>query len=61
MYTGCSGETYVYACFNIGMAYICGKIMFLALGFAKKGLQVCIGKWKKVLSGRLHGVRKILL
>jgi hypothetical protein len=61
MYTGCSGATYVYACCNIGNACICGKIMFLALGFAKKGFQVSIGKWKKALCGILHEVRQILL
>jgi hypothetical protein len=36
MYMGCSGATYVYACCTIGRACIRGKIMFLALGFAKR-------------------------
>jgi hypothetical protein len=36
MYAGCSGATYVYTCCTIGRAFICGKIMFLALGFAKR-------------------------
>jgi hypothetical protein len=36
MYMGCSGATYVYTCCNIGRACICGKIMFLALGFEKR-------------------------
>jgi hypothetical protein len=36
MYAVCSGATYVYACFNIGRASICGKIMFLAMGFEKR-------------------------
>jgi hypothetical protein len=36
MYVGCSGETCVYACCIIGRACICGKIFFLALGFAKR-------------------------
>jgi hypothetical protein len=46
MYMGCSVETYIYACFTIGRAHICGKIMFLSMEFAK-GFQVCIGKWNK--------------
>jgi hypothetical protein len=57
----CSGATCVYACCNIGRAHIHGKFIFLAQGFAKMGLQVCIGKWKKALCARLHGVRKIFL
>jgi hypothetical protein len=36
MYVGCSGATCIYACFYISRACICGKIMFLALGFAKR-------------------------
>jgi hypothetical protein len=36
MYADCSGATYVYACSNIGRVHICGKIMFLSLGFAKR-------------------------
>jgi hypothetical protein len=36
MYMGCSGETCIYACCNIGRAHICGKIMLLALGFSKQ-------------------------
>jgi hypothetical protein len=35
--------------------------MFLALGFAKRGLQVYIGKWEKALYESLNRVRKILL
>jgi hypothetical protein len=36
MYVGCSGATYVYTCCIIVRACICGKILFLALGFAKR-------------------------
>jgi hypothetical protein len=36
MYMGCSGATRVYACCKISRERICGKIMFLALGFAKR-------------------------
>jgi hypothetical protein len=36
MYMGCSGATCIYACCTIGRARICGKIMFLALGFEKR-------------------------
>jgi hypothetical protein len=46
MYVGCSGETYVYTCCNIGRARICGKNMFLALGFAKKDLKSTYGNGK---------------
>jgi hypothetical protein len=35
MYAGCSGETYVYTCFIVGKVCICGKNVFLALGFSK--------------------------
>jgi hypothetical protein len=35
MYANCSGATYVYACCIIVRARICGKILFLALGFEK--------------------------
>jgi hypothetical protein len=61
MYAGNSGETCIYACCNIDRVHICGKIMLLALEFSKKGLQVCIGKWKKALCASLHRVRQILL
>jgi hypothetical protein len=36
MYAGCSGATCVYACFVIVRARICGKILFLAMGFVKR-------------------------
>jgi hypothetical protein len=36
MYMGCSGEKCVYACCNIGRVCICGNIMILDLGFAKR-------------------------
>jgi hypothetical protein len=36
MYVGYSGATCIYTCCNIGRARICGKIMFLAMGFAKR-------------------------
>jgi len=61
MYTDCRGETYVYACCIVGRARICGQIFSLAMGFAKRGLQVCIGKWEKALYTGLHGVRQIFL
>jgi hypothetical protein len=47
MYVGCNGATCVYACCIAVRVCICGKICFLALGIAKRGLQVCIGKWKR--------------
>jgi hypothetical protein len=61
MYMGCSGATCVYACCIVGNVCICVKIIFLALGFAKKGLQPYIGKLKKAFYAILHGVRKIFL
>jgi hypothetical protein len=36
MYMGCNGATYVYACCIIVRVCICGKILFLALGTAKR-------------------------
>jgi hypothetical protein len=36
MYTGCNGATYVYTCCITVRARICGKILFLALGTAKR-------------------------
>jgi hypothetical protein len=36
MYIGCNGATYVYACCIVGKVCICGKNVFLALGFAKR-------------------------
>jgi hypothetical protein len=36
MYTGCSGETYVYTCYIIVREHICGKILFLSMGIAKR-------------------------
>jgi hypothetical protein len=36
MYTGCNGATCVYASCIIVRARIYGKILFLALGFAKR-------------------------
>jgi hypothetical protein len=47
MYTGCNGATRVYKCCIVVRANICGKILFLALGISRNGLQVCIGKWKR--------------
>jgi hypothetical protein len=35
MYVVCSGVTYAYTCCTIGRERICGKMMFLALGFEK--------------------------
>jgi hypothetical protein len=61
MYAGCNGKTCVYTCCIKFRVHICGKILFLALRTAKKGLQVYIGKWKKAFSKKLHRVRKIFL
>jgi hypothetical protein len=36
MYMGCNGATCIYTCCIIVRAHICGKILFLALGFAKR-------------------------
>jgi hypothetical protein len=36
MYAGCSGATYIYACCIVGKVHICGKNVFLALGFVKR-------------------------
>jgi hypothetical protein len=36
MYMGCKGATYVYTCCRYVRARICGKILFLALGIAKR-------------------------
>jgi hypothetical protein len=36
MYTGCGHANCAYTCCTIGREHICGKIMFLALGFAKR-------------------------
>jgi hypothetical protein len=36
MYAGCNGATYVYGCCIIVRAHKCGKILFLAMGFAKR-------------------------
>jgi hypothetical protein len=36
MYAGCNGTTYVYTCYIIVRARICGKILFLAMGTAKR-------------------------
>jgi hypothetical protein len=36
MYVGYSGATYIYACCIVGKVRICGKIIFLALGFVKR-------------------------
>jgi hypothetical protein len=36
MYVGCSGATCVYTCCIIVRERICGKILFLALGFEKR-------------------------
>jgi hypothetical protein len=37
MNMSCSGATYMYACCIVGKVHICGKIVFLALGFSKRG------------------------
>jgi hypothetical protein len=39
MYIDCSGATCIYACYTIGREHICGKIMFLALGFSKRDFE----------------------
>jgi hypothetical protein len=36
MYVSCSCTNCVYACCTIGSVCICGKIMFLAMVFAKR-------------------------
>jgi hypothetical protein len=36
MYAGCSGANFIYACCIIVRVHICGKILFLSLGFAKR-------------------------
>jgi hypothetical protein len=48
MYVGCSGETYVYACCILGKVHICGKNVFLALGFAK-GMKIMHREMEKGL------------
>jgi hypothetical protein len=46
MYMGCSGATYTYTCFNIGMECIYRKIIFLALGFTKRDFTSAYGNGK---------------
>jgi hypothetical protein len=36
MYVGCNGATYVYTCCIVVRAHICGKMLFLDLGIAKR-------------------------
>jgi hypothetical protein len=36
MYAGCNGATCIYTCCIVVRVHICGKIMFLAMGFAKR-------------------------
>jgi hypothetical protein len=36
MYMGCNGATCVYTCCIIVRVHICGKILFLSLGTAKR-------------------------
>jgi hypothetical protein len=38
MYVGCSGATCVYALCIVGKVHISGNVIFLTLGFVKKGL-----------------------
>ena len=61
MYVGCSGEAYVYSCCIVGKVRTCGKKCIFISGICKKGLQVCIAKWKKSFYARLHRVRKCFL
>jgi hypothetical protein len=39
MYVGCNGATYAYTCCIVGKVNICGKNVFLALGFAEKRMK----------------------
>jgi hypothetical protein len=36
MYVGCNGATYIYTCCIIVRACICGKLIFLSPGIAKR-------------------------
>jgi hypothetical protein len=47
MYMGYSSATCIYACCTIGRARICGKIMFLALGFSKRDFKFAKGNGKR--------------
>jgi hypothetical protein len=46
MYMGFSGVTCIYACCIVGKVRICGKIVFLALGFAKRDEKSAWGNGK---------------
>jgi hypothetical protein len=47
MYVGCSGATCVYACCIVGKVRICGKNVFLAMGFAKRDDKSTWGNGKR--------------
>jgi hypothetical protein len=47
MYAGYSGATYVYTCCVVGKVRICGKFIFLALGFAKRDFKSVEGNGKR--------------
>jgi hypothetical protein len=57
MYVGFSGAIYAYTCCLTNWVHICGKLCSFVSGSYKRGLQVCIGKWKGH-PRKLHGVRK---
>jgi hypothetical protein len=47
MYTGCSGATYVYTCCILGKVRICGKLVFLAMGFVNRDDNSAWGNGKR--------------
>jgi hypothetical protein len=47
MYAGCNGANYVYASCIIVRIGICGKILLLALGFAKRDFKSTWGNGKR--------------
>jgi hypothetical protein len=47
MYAGYSGATYVYTCCIVGKVRICGKNVFLSLGFAKRDENSAWGNRKR--------------
>jgi hypothetical protein len=49
MYMGCNGATCIYTCCIIVRACICGKILFLALGTAKRDFKSAWGNGKGFL------------
>jgi len=60
MYTGCSGETCIYACCIIDRAGICGKISFFGSGRHKKGTSI-LHREMEIHPRKFHGVRQNLL